>query len=648
MQKEGSADMGIRCHILLLYAALLPGILLAQAPSDSLAPGIELKKVSIEASASEHSDFQVEFGRNQIKLHANAPLGSLLEESPAVFVKSYGPSGSSTPAFRGTGASHTQVYWNGIPINSPMLGLTDLSLGTAGMFDGVSLLYGPASSWEGDGGLGGAVLLENQRPVEGQRIALGQEVASFGNLRSNLQLEMAKGRWHSVTKANYLSGRNNFTYQNTARLGHPLDTLEHSALQQTGILQEIGFAPSRSQRFVARVWWNAMDRELPPTMLTQNLTESQTDQSLRSMLEWQMDGPGPWKGTVKGAFFSENLHYQNGLAEIDSKSHIQQAFVDAKVQRSWGNKLWQEAGFRASRISANSNGYPQPVLQTNVTAFSNVVYRPVHPLRLALLLRETLQSGRWSLPALSFESSIDFDRGRQRLALNAGRNFRFPGFNDMYWQPGGNPDLLPERSWSADLALRQRFSLGRLHLRGDFSAYVNKVEDMIQWQPGTASYWTAENVHAVLIRGFESSVRLEKGEGKWRWSLLGSHAWTRSENLGSGHAGDHSAGKQLIYVPLHSGLLRFRIERGHWTATASQQFTGSRFTTRDNSQELPGFSLGSFRLSRTWTWRGARIECYAAIANAWNVSYQSLPWRPMPGRNGLGGINLEWTKPRQK
>ena len=33
----------------------------------------------------------------------------------------------STVAFRGTSPSHTQVTWNGMRINNPMLGMTDFS-----------------------------------------------------------------------------------------------------------------------------------------------------------------------------------------------------------------------------------------------------------------------------------------------------------------------------------------------------------------------------------------------------------------------------------------------------------------------------------------------------------------------------------------
>ena len=168
---------------------LLPLLGATQIPMDSLfiqgdSAGTMLLPIQIEAFPDPPNGAALHFDRDLLRLHQNAPLADLLQEAPAVFVKSYGPSGSSTPAFRGTGASHTQLFWNGLPINSPMLGLTDLSLGNVGMFEDVSLVFGAASATYGDGGLGGAILLDNAKPEEGLQVFAGQEVASFGNYRS--------------------------------------------------------------------------------------------------------------------------------------------------------------------------------------------------------------------------------------------------------------------------------------------------------------------------------------------------------------------------------------------------------------------------------------------------------------------------------
>ena len=54
-------------------------------------------------------------------------MADILTFNSSVFVKSYGRATLSTVAFRGTSPSHTQVTWNGMRINNPMLGMTDFS-----------------------------------------------------------------------------------------------------------------------------------------------------------------------------------------------------------------------------------------------------------------------------------------------------------------------------------------------------------------------------------------------------------------------------------------------------------------------------------------------------------------------------------------
>lgn len=86
-------------------------------------------------------------------------MADVLTFNSPIFVKNYGRATLSTVAFRGTSASHTQVTWNGMRINNPMLGMTDFSMIPSYFIDNASLLHGTSSVNETGGGLGGAVKL---------------------------------------------------------------------------------------------------------------------------------------------------------------------------------------------------------------------------------------------------------------------------------------------------------------------------------------------------------------------------------------------------------------------------------------------------------------------------------------------------------
>ncbi|WP_289191881.1 TonB-dependent receptor, partial [Bacteroides acidifaciens] len=107
-------------------------------------------------------------------------MADILTFNSSVFVKSYGRATLSTVAFRGTSPSHTQVTWNGMRINNPMLGMTDFSTIPSYFIDQASLLHGTSSVNETGGGLGGLVRLGTIPDVaEGVNLQYVQGVGSF-------------------------------------------------------------------------------------------------------------------------------------------------------------------------------------------------------------------------------------------------------------------------------------------------------------------------------------------------------------------------------------------------------------------------------------------------------------------------------------
>ena len=88
-------------------------------------------------------------------------LTDLLQENTGVYLKNYGPGMLSTIAFRGTGAEHTALVWNGININYPMLGLADFATIPVNGFSSLTLVHGSSSNLYGSSAIGGASVLGN-------------------------------------------------------------------------------------------------------------------------------------------------------------------------------------------------------------------------------------------------------------------------------------------------------------------------------------------------------------------------------------------------------------------------------------------------------------------------------------------------------
>ena len=142
-------------------------------------------------------------------------MADVLTFNSSVFVKNYGRATLSTVAFRGTSPSHTQVTWNGMRINNPMLGMTDFSMIPSYFIDDASLLHGTSSVNETGGGLGGAVKLST-RPADRRGFGLQyvQGVGSFSTFDEFLRLTYGGDHWHVSTRAVYSSSPNDYKYTN--------------------------------------------------------------------------------------------------------------------------------------------------------------------------------------------------------------------------------------------------------------------------------------------------------------------------------------------------------------------------------------------------------------------------------------------------
>ena len=89
-------------------------------------------------------------------------LAELLAQEAGVYIKSYGLGSLATSSVRGGSAGHTLVLWNGIPIQSPMLGLLDLSLLPISFSESISLQKGGNGANWGSGAIGGTISLKNE------------------------------------------------------------------------------------------------------------------------------------------------------------------------------------------------------------------------------------------------------------------------------------------------------------------------------------------------------------------------------------------------------------------------------------------------------------------------------------------------------
>lgn len=656
---------------LLLVIGLLSGSFLQAQPDDSLR-NINIQALEIRAVVVYTMDSLRGSGTWQpspwyLQNTAAASPAELLGSNPSIFVKQYAPGGLATLSLRGTGAGHTQVYWNGVPVNSPMLGQGDFALGNASTLGSTRLIYGGASLSEGSGGLGGALEFSSQ--VQKGIQAFG-EYGSFQSWRAAASLGMANSDQNAGIALATNASDNDFPYANVALPGAPVQHQAHAVTRQySGSGHATRRLGDHNSWLSANAYGQYAQRQLPPTMLTTNLTESQQDYALRGRLAWWVNIAGFGSFNTAVAAIREGLDYQNTQAGIDAASNFTRLHfrTDFLTRFTYKHLRLRGAGLQWMRDQVQSEGLPGG--KTRSLGSGYVAFEATRRNFSAdLLLREERTDSLWS-PLLGYVG-LDWawlthlrrdGEGRRHattshLLANISRNYRLPTLNDLYWSPGGNANLSPEHSLSAELKLDARTPArgDEMLFRYAVSAFANRIDGWVLWTPGSTGIWSPENLGRVWARGAEASLGADFQRGKWQLHLETAYTFTRSTNEIAKSPADSSVGKQLIYTPVHNWRGNLTLERGDWRLSYQQGLTGLRYTSADNADWLPAYTTGDISLA----WRHAlankeaenttgtatrhAIGIRLLASNLWNVQYQTIAWRPMPGRSISLRLQFEW------
>ena len=626
-----------------------------------------------------------EIGTQQTKLDSVAlkenislSMADVLAFNSSIFVKSFGRATLSTVAFRGTSPSHTQVSWNGMKLNNPMLGMTDFSTIPSYFIDDASLLHGTSSVGETGGGLGGAVKLSTQPAnAQGFGVQFIQGVGSFKSFDEFLRLTYANDHWQVSTRAVYSSSPNDYKYLNHDKKEniydenmniidqyYPVERNRSGSYKDLHILQEVYYNTGKGDRLGLNAWYINSNREL--AMLTvdhgadTDFDNRQREQTFRGILSWDHLRKN-WKVAAKAGYIYTWMAYDykrdlgNGVMAhmTRSRSTINTLYGQAEGEYYIGNKWLFTANlslhqhFVESRdknivLQQGGNGIlgyrkARPELSGAISA----KWRPIERLGLSVVLREEMFGKEWTpiIPAFFIDGVLS-ERGNIVAKASVSRNFRFPTLNDLYFLPGGNPDLKRESGWTYDAGLS--FAVGKsgvYSLSGSANWFESFVKDWIIWLPTTKGFFSPANIKDVHAYGVELQADLDVALTKeWQLGLDGSFSWTPSINEGEPRTpADKSVGKQLPYVPEFSSSVTGRLSWRRWAFTYKWCYYSERYTMSSNdislSGKLPPYFMSNISLEKSIPLKHIELSAKGVINNLFNEQYLSVLSRPMPGIN---------------
>jgi len=629
----------MRCPVFYIILLVLPVISTGQVifPDDT----IRIKEVIVKGSllANNSGGYkQTVLDSSMLVDYSLNNLSEIITETTSLFIKSYGTGGIATTSFRGTGASHTKLTWNEININSPMVGQADLSLIPAGFIDELRIYYGGGSISVGEGGLGGIINIETKPDWKTESDILASFGAgSFDRYSSLVKIRSGGKRFQSSTKAFFLSARNDFRFLNSVTYSEPVfERRKNAELFQKGLIQEFYFKGEKSIAS-ARLWYQSSDRNLPPTMLmsqTEN-KEQQVDEFLRAMIGYERHNRNV-NHKISLALFSDRLDYLNELASIDSRNHSKTLISKGVVEIIIGNRSKMNITLNNELNIVNSVNYSE-LKARNVSTLTVSARRLFgEKLGINILMRELMNDRKLLFP--DFTAGMDFRMINNKgsyLKLSFTRNSRVPSLNDLYWNPGGNPELKNEYSYSGEISWDIKSEINKaLMLESEISIYSNRIRDMIQWKPGEHSYWSPVNINSVNTTGIESGLNLSYKINRLSVRFTGVYAFTSAHVINSDDDNNIN-GKQLIYVPENLFNLCIKINFRSFYYSWTVSFTGKRYTDADNTHYLPGFILNNSIIGIKIKSGKNSFDLNLKADNIFGTTYQTIAYHPMPGRSFL-------------
>ncbi len=607
-------------------------------------------------------------------------MADILTFNSSVFVKSYGRATLSTVAFRGTSPSHTQVTWNGMRINNPMLGMTDFSTIPSYFIDQASLLHGTSSVNEAGGGLGGLVKLGTTPDVaRGINLQYVQGIGSFSTFDEFARFTYGSEHWHISSRIVYSSSPNDYKYINHDKkvniydddkniIGqyHPTERNRSGAYKDFHALQEVYYNTTKGDRFGLNAWYINSNRELP--MLTtdygneRNFENRQREHTFRSVLSWdhlrhnlKIAAKGGYIYTWMAYDYRREVSENNWSTMTRSRSRVNTFFGQAEGEYNPTEKWYLTANVSAHQHLVRSEdkniilqdgdkaivGYDKGRIELSGSASAK--WQPVNPLGLSLVVRQEMFGNTWAplIPAFFIDGLLS-RKGNLMLKASVSRNHKFPTLNDLYFLPGGNPDLKSEHGWTYDAGAS--FDTGGtkpfpFSIGGSLTWFDSRIDDWIIWLPTTKGFFSPRNVKKVHAYGIEGklNVAFEPFKG-WIFDLNGSYSWTPSINEGEKMSpADQSPGKQLPYVPKHSASLTGRLTWRSWSFLYKWAYYSERFTMSSNDYtitgHLPKYYMSNISLEKALSFKPVDLQLKLAVNNLFNEDYLSVLSRPMPGIN---------------
>lgn len=578
--------------------------------------------VLVDSQLKNFSDTQNTTQLNDSVIQNNqASLTSLLRYNSVIYFKENGNGMVSSPSFRGTTAQQTAVIWNGININSQLNGQTDFNTLTTGDFNSITVRAGGGSVIYGSGAVGGTIHLNNEvafkEKFENQ---LRLNYGSFETFGANYTLDIATDKISAHASISHNQSENDYEY-----IGFDKKNA-NGQYENTSFNSHFGYRINRNNEIKLFSYLFDGSRNFSGTIASPSKS-NYLDFNTRNLVEWT-NYSGLFTSKTKMAYLTEEYKYfENKALENFTTGNANTFIAKYDLLYNWSSKIKINSIIDYTQNSGSGSSLTRN--KREIGSFSLLFKHQIaKKFSYEASLRKEITSNYKSPLLYSFGGNLQLFKW-YALKFSGSKNFRIPTFNDLYWQGSGNLNLKPESTLQAEIG--QVFSYKNASLTT--TAFYSKITDMLRWLPNVYGQWQPNNTDKVSIYGLEALFHWNKDFTNSSIQLNGTYAYTVSENA--------DTDKQLIYVPFHKATSSAAYRFKRITFTYKNLFNGAVFTSSDNAYKLKEYSVSNISLEYK-IGNKKPISVSFQVLNLENKPYQNVLSRPMPGRNYMMNLTLNF------
>ena len=603
-------------------------------------------------------------------------------------LKDYGGVGGiKTVDIRSMGTHHLGIFYDGIELGNAQNGQIDLGQFSLDNIEEISLYNGQKSAIfqpASDFGNAGSVYIRTRKPrfFNGKNCNLKLK-AKYGS--SDLVRLSALWEQHILPtvstslNAEHLtsSGKYKFNYRRVTPSG--VVAYDTTAVRQNGDIRadRIDF---NVNGILQRGYWNTKvyfynsQRGIPGAIVNNvwRRGERQSDLNFFVQNRFQKDITDRFSTQWLAKYAFYRTHYVNKdttQLPADNRFWQQEFYLSTsnayEILPNWSASISYD--FRWNKLNADTYRFVFPTRFSNLislaTAFearfiriqgsvlASFIHDKLHPTtRLMPGMKATDNITKFT-PALFIDFPI-IDKATNgastKLSVRtfAKRSFRMPTFNDLYYTDLGNSNLKPESATQYDLGVvfnkqYNRHLLKNVQFQAD--GYYNTIHDkIIAYPKGQQFRWTMLNLGRVHITGIDvmGAIALQPINDLVVTARL---QYTYQDARDVTNASDVFYKDQIPYIPYNSGSAIVNLAYHNWTLNYSFIYSGKRYNQQENipNNYMQPWYTSDVSLQYDFKVFGTKCRAMLEVNNILNQKYDVILNYPMPGINGLVGLQVE-------